>query len=91
MRRRFAGVVTLRENMVVDFVFSMGEHRVMIGPTALSVRAGISKGYASDLLAGNKKPSTETALRIFRLTGLRLGIVAGLSDEQIAVLEEVHG
>lgn len=63
----------------------------MIGPSELSARAGISKGYASDLLAGKEKPSQRTALSIFRATGIRLGPVATLNDEEIAVLEKMHG
>lgn len=63
----------------------------MIGPTALSVRAGISKGYASDLLAGNKKPTAPMAVRIFRATGVKLGPCADLSDAEIDVLERAHG
>lgn len=77
--------------MAVDFVFSTGEHALMIGPTDLSVRAGISKGYASDLLAGNKKPAAPLAVRIFRATGVKLGPCADLSDAEIDVLEKAHG
>lgn len=62
-----------------------------ITPTELQARAGISKGYASDLLAGKKTPSPATALRIMRLTGVKLGPVADLSDDEIAVLEKMHG
>ena len=60
-------------------------------PSALSDLVGISKGYASDLLAGNKKPSAHMAVRIFRATGLKLGPAASLSDAEIAVLEKAHG
>lgn len=59
-------------------------------PTLISDRAGISKGYASDLLHGNKKPSDAMAVRIFRSTGLKLGRLASLSDEEVAVLEKMH-
>lgn len=62
-----------------------------ITPIELQTRAGISKGYASDLLAGNKKPSPAMAVRIFRLAGLKLGPIADLTDAEIAVLEKMHG
>lgn len=75
----------------LDFMFSMGEHLFMITPTELQVRAGISKGYASDLLAGNKKPSAPMAVRIFKATGLKLGPLQDLSDEDVAVAERMHG
>lgn len=78
-------------NFRLDCLFTIGEHPVMITPTELQVRAGISKGYASDLLAGNKKPSPTMALRIFKATGVKLGPIAGLSEPEIAVLEKMHG
>lgn len=62
-----------------------------ITPTDLQARAGISKGYASDLLAGNKKPSAPMAVRIFRATGLKLGPLVNLSDAEIEVAERMHG
>lgn len=62
-----------------------------ISPHELQTRAKISKGYASDLLAGNKRPSPLMALRIFKATGLKLGPAAELTDEEIAVLEKMHG
>lgn len=61
-----------------------------VTPTELQRRAGISKGYASDLLAGNKVPSPATAIHIMRVTGLKLGPIASLSDDEIAVLEKMH-
>ena len=92
MAERFRRVVRLTVNTVLDFMFTSGEHPVMaITPTELQTRAGISKGYASDLLAGKKTPSPTTALRIMRMTGLKLGPIANLSDDQIAVLEAMHG
>lgn len=63
---------------------------MVITPIQLQTRAGISKGYASDLLAGNKKPSPSMAVRIFRATGLKLGPVAGLTDDEIALLEKIQ-
>ena len=78
-------------NKVVDFLFTVGEHPGMtITPTELQHRAGISKGYASDLLAGNKVPSPATALHIMRTTGLKLGPIASLSDAELSVLAKMH-
>ncbi len=59
-------------------------------PTELSVRVGISKGYASDMLQGKKTPSDTMALKVFRATGLKLGPVANLDDAEIAVLEKMR-
>jgi hypothetical protein len=92
MSDRFRRVVRLAVNTVLDFMFTGGEHGVMsITPTELQVRAGISKGYASDLLAGNKTPSPAKALHIMRTTGLKLGPIANLTDDEIALLEKMHG
>lgn len=84
-------VVTPPENIPLDFMFSLGEHAGVITPTQLQAQVGISKGYASDLLNGNKKPSAAMAVRIFRATGLRMGPLTNLSDEDIAVAERMHG
>lgn len=91
MDRPRAGVVLLTVNFGLDLPFTIGEHPSMITPSQLQVRAGVSKGYASDLLSGKKKPSPATALRIFNLTGVKLGPIADLSDDEIAVLEKMHG
>lgn len=81
----------LTVNFALDERFTISEHGGVITPSELQARAGISKGYASDLLAGNKKPAPLTAVRIFRATGLRLGPLEGLTDEEIAVVEKAHG
>lgn len=53
-------------------------------------RIGVSKPYAHQIARGHS-PSVEMALRILRGTGVKLGPIAGLSDDEIAVLEKMHG
>lgn len=58
---------------------------------AADLRAiGISKPYAHQIARGHS-PSVTMALRIWRGTNVKLGPIAGLSDEEIAVLEKMHG
>lgn len=61
-----------------------------ITPTELQAQAGISKGYASNLLSGKKKPSPTMALRIFKATGVKLGPIENLADSEIAVFERAY-
>lgn len=58
--------------------------------TALKDAAGISQSYASMILSGTRRPSRALAIHIFRKTGWRHDLLDGLTDEQIAVLEEVE-
>lgn len=52
-----------------------------ISPTELARVTGISVPYASQLLSGaRKRPSPELALRIYEQTGLKLGLLEGLSE-----------
>lgn len=84
-------VVTPAVNMHLDRMFTVSEHAPMnIRPADLQTRASISKGYASDLLAGNKQPSPAMAVRIYRTTGLKLGPIASLTEVEIDVLEKMH-
>ena len=54
--------------------------------------AGVAKGgHAYDLANGRRIPNPALAVRIFRALGVKLGPVANLSDEEIAVLEKMHG
>lgn len=53
-------------------------------------RIGVSKPYAHQIARGHS-PSVEMALRILRGTGVKLGPIANLTDEQIAVLEAMQG
>lgn len=47
--------------------------------------------YASQLLSGARTPSRKLALAIFERTGLRLGALADLSDDDIATLARIEG
>jgi len=49
----------------------------------------ISKTYASDILAGKQSPSRPLAIEIFRKTGWRHELIAGMTKQEIAVLERV--
>lgn len=62
-----------------------------ITPTALSEATDISLSYASMLLAEKRQPSATLAARIFKGTGLKLGIFNGLSDADAEVAARVHG
>lgn len=61
-------------------------------PTELSTAAGISVPYASQLLSDDPKqkrdPSLGMALKIYEATGLQLGILKGLTPEQIQPLQK---
>lgn len=52
--------------------------------------AGISASYASEVLSGIRRPSRPLAIHIFRKTGWRHSLIADLSEEQIAVLEQIE-
>lgn len=56
----------------------------------LTEAVDISKGYASDILAGKQAPSRPLAIHIYRKTGWRHSLIADLSDEQISVLETIE-
>ncbi|HMO74051.1 MAG TPA: helix-turn-helix transcriptional regulator [Sphingopyxis sp.] len=56
----------------------------------LAREAGISPSYASEVLSGARKPSRPLAIHIFRKTGWRHSLIAGLTDEQIDTLEAVE-
>jgi hypothetical protein len=73
----------------------MCEQRGMDKPSIrdLMEAAGISKSYACEILGTAntepKAPSRPLAIRIYRETGWRHESIADLTDEQIAVLEEL--
>lgn len=59
---------------------------------ALKLREiGVNRSYAWQIANGKRPPSQRLALRIFRETGLKLGPVSALNDDEIAVLEKMHG
>lgn len=57
---------------------------------ALVSAVGISKSYASEIANGKRDPSRGLAIFIFRQTGWKHPILAELSDEQIAMLEQIE-
>jgi transcriptional regulator with XRE-family HTH domain len=61
------------------------------GTQELADAAGISKSYASEILAG-KRPTLgrPLAIHIFRKTGWKHPSIESLTDEQIATLEEIE-
>jgi len=56
----------------------------------LATKAGISPSYASEIAAGCRTPSRALAIHIFRTTGWRHSLIADLTDEQMALLEQVE-
>lgn len=59
-------------------------------PTDLHKAAGISVPYASQILSGTRAPSRSLAIHIMRTTDWRHESIADLTDEQIAMLEEIE-
>jgi transcriptional regulator with XRE-family HTH domain len=72
--------------------FVLCEQSAMSKPTfsELVEATGISRGYASDILNGKQAPSRPLAVHIYRKTGWRHPLLAGLSDEQLDVLESIE-
>lgn len=69
--------------------FAQGKPLIMAQLTykELAEKAEISEAYACQLLNGTRtKPSLELALQIYDRTGLRFGILEGLSDAAIGEL-----
>lgn len=61
-----------------------------ITPTALAEASGISLPYASQIISGKRSPARSLAIHILRTTGWRHPLIAGLTDEQIAMLEQIE-
>lgn len=61
------------------------------GTQELADRAGISKSYASEILSG-KRPALgrPIAIYIYRKTGWRHESIADLTEEQMALLEQIE-
>lgn len=57
-----------------------------ISYTELAEKAGISEGYACQLINGTRGASLVTALKIYDRTGHRFGILRELSAETIEEL-----
>lgn len=52
--------------------------------------AGISRGYACDILSGRQAPSRALAMFLFRKLGWRHDLIADLTESQIEVLEGIE-
>ena len=60
------------------------------GTMELADKAGISKSYASEIVNGKRPPSRPLAIHILRKTGWKHPTITALSDDQIAMLEQVE-
>ena len=77
--------------LVLALWFVMCEQPFMQKPTfkTLVDEVGISRGHASDILNNRRPPSRPLAIHIYRQTGWMHETIAGLTADQIAVLEQV--
>ena len=58
-------------------------------PTQLADAVGISTPFAWQIMNGKRKPSQAMALRIHAATGMKLGPIAALADDDIATLARI--
>lgn len=56
----------------------------------LSAAADISLSYASEIVNGKRQPSRPLAIHIFRKLGWKHESIAELTEDQIAVLEQIE-
>ena len=71
-------------------LFARGKLAAMEKPTEFAAAAGISVPYASQILRGERTPSQQLAISIYRKTGRKFGPIAKATDEEIDVLERVQ-
>jgi transcriptional regulator with XRE-family HTH domain len=57
-------------------------------PAELVDKLGISRVYAWQLLRGDRQPSLELALQIYGATGDQLGLLKGLTPDEIQVMRK---
>jgi hypothetical protein len=57
--------------------------------TELADKAGISRSYANEIIKG-RVPKRPLAIHIFRATGWKHPAIAALTEDQIAVFEQVE-
>lgn len=65
-----------------------------VKPPSLAKRLqgiGVGKSYAYMIASGDRTPPMPLALKINRELGVKLGPLEYATDEQIAVLSQVHG
>ncbi len=56
----------------------------------LAAATGLSLSYASEIANGKRQPSRPLAIHIYRKTGWQHPSIADLSEEQIALLEQIE-
>lgn len=79
----------MRTNLVA-LKFVMCEQLEMANgftPSTFADAAGISKGFACDLLSRKRPASQAMAIQIYRKTGHKVRPIEGMSDEEISQLE----
>ena len=59
-----------------------------INRTALAAKIEVDRGLLTNILNGNRKAPVSIALAVFRETGIQLGVLAGKSKRDIAVIEK---
>ena len=57
-----------------------------VKPKELAAAAGISASYASQILGGTRPANAQIALAAFRAFGLRLGLLAEMTEADLAKL-----
>jgi transcriptional regulator with XRE-family HTH domain len=57
-------------------------------PAELVRKTGINRTYAWQLLKGDREPSLELALQIYDATGDQLGLLRGLTPDEIQVMRK---
>lgn len=50
--------------------------------------AGISASYADKIRKGVKSPPLDTAIRIYRATGMKFGTLASMSDAEVEHIDK---
>lgn len=53
--------------------------------------AGIKSGHAYDIAGGRRSPSEKLALELYRATGLKLGPLIDLNDNDVDQLARIKG
>lgn len=81
---------SIAKNMLRNYFFR-GTHSRMTKPTLseFTELAGVSVGYACDMLKGNRPMPRPLAIHVFKRTGWQHDSIAELTDAQIEVLAAV--
>jgi len=65
--------------------------RLGISPKELRMRLGISRAHVHRVMSGQYPPTPKLALRIYVLSGKKLGLIESLSQKEINVLLKAFG